>query len=117
MKLFSTLESQASDLALYLKASKGAYRVAASIPTAQDKVAYTLLLCFALLEQVAVAGSFVASSGNLAASFTAAAALQVLATTLQQTVGQRERQRLRKDMGSGWALQLQMFGPGPMGGG
>jgi hypothetical protein len=116
MKQLQTREGQSSDMALYLKASKGAYRVAASIPTAQDKVAYSLLLCFALLEQVAVAGSFVATSGNLAASFTAAAALQVLTTTLQQAVGQRERQRLRKDVGSGWALQLQMFGPGPKGG-
>jgi hypothetical protein len=113
MQELSTREGQNSDLALYLKASKGAYRVAASIPTAQDRVANALLLCFALLEQWAVAGAFVASSGNLAASFTAAAALQVMTTTLQQAVGQRERQRLRRDIGSGWALQLQMFGPGP----
>lgn len=110
MQQLATREGQNTDLALYLKASKGSYRVAANIPTAQDRIAAALLVSFALLEQLAVAGAFVASSGNLAASFSAAAALQVATVTLQQVVGQRERRRVREAMGSEWALQLQMLG-------
>lgn len=92
----------------YEKVCRAAYRVAASnIPTAQDRVALALLLSFNLLEQLATAGAFVASSGNLAASFTAAAAVQVVTTTLQQAVAQRERQRVRQAIGGGWGAQLK----------
>jgi hypothetical protein len=115
MKTVQQLKSFAgrnSEMAQYLLACKGAYRVATNIPTAQDRLAYVLLLCFSLLEQLAVAGAFVASSGNLAASFTAAAALQVVTVTLQEAVGRRERQRLRQAMGTGWGLQLQLLGDG-----
>jgi len=108
-KELATPDGQQSDFALYLKASKGAFKVAATIPTAQDRVAEVLLLTFSLLEQLAMAGAFVASSGNLAASFTAAAAVQVATTTLQQAVGQRERQRIREGIGRGWALQLNLL--------
>lgn len=101
--------SSGDTLQRYLAASKGAYRVAANLPTAQDSLARALLTTFCLLEQLSVVGAFVASTGNLAASLSAAAAVGAATVTLQQAVGQRERGRVRRAVGPGWPLKFQMF--------
>ncbi|WIA14418.1 hypothetical protein OEZ85_002944 [Tetradesmus obliquus] len=104
--LMQMLEEKLSQGSKHAQVMAEAWSAAGSVPTAEDRLVRALLLGYTLLTELAPAGAFVATGGNVAASFVASSCYNVLALSMNDVAAQQARSAVRKALGKEWLMQL-----------